>query len=421
VFMVPVHVVAGFLGAGKTTTLLEILRSRSERVAVVVNDFGEAAIDPAIVREENGLSVAEIQGACVCCTAPDQFAATVLQLLETVRPERILVEPTGLARPADLVDTLRRGAVASAVDVRGVIVVLDPRVFTPSDPLQREQAEAADVVVINRTDLASEAEIQRVEAELAALWPPPRVLRTTFGRVPADILDSVAAHHHPHVHDHGSTEGWHSRSLSWNVLFSYDRLLAGLQGTGVERLKGFFRTDLGSWLVEVAGGEIHARPSPHRGDSRADLIARDPAAIDRAEKAIEATIGPDRPTGGVEVALPDGRRVVFDREDLLALPDGVPDVSAVAPGRSGVAARLSAIFDALGATAGSVVVVAGDGLATAPIPLDELSAALLVHTLDGAALPEKQGGPFRLLHPAGGPHGNVKGVARIVVRPETRR
>lgn len=414
--MVPVHVVAGFLGAGKTTTLLELLKSRSERVAVVVNDFGEAAIDPSLVREENGLSVAEIQGACVCCTAPDQLAASVIRLLETVRPERILVEPTGLARPADLVDTLRRGPVAARVEVRNVVVVLDPRVFDPADPLHREQAEAADVAVLNRLDLASEADIARAEASLATLYPPPRVVRATFGRVPADILDAAGASRpHDHDHDHASTEGWQARSGRWTDVFSLDRLSGGLAASGVDRMKGFFRTDLGSWLVEIAGGTLHTRPSPHRGDSVADVIARDPAAVDRAWSAIEAAKGVATVTGGVEVAVGEGRRV-FSRDDLGSLPDQVSDVSAVVPGRSGAGVRLSALFAEMSVTGGDAVVVAGDGMVTPPIPVAVLSAAILVHSLDGAPLPDKQGGPFRLLHPEGS-HGNVKGVVRIVVRP----
>src|SRR6476646_10279938 len=159
--MVDVHVIAGFLGAGKTTVLRHLLAGRpaGERVAVVVNDFGEAAIDATLVGE--GRDLREIRGACVCCTAPDGFVAAVGELLDH---DRILVEPTGLAHPEDLVDTLRRAPYADRIAIAPLIVVVDPRHVTSA-------IEVADVIVANRTDLASAEELDAFRARVRALWP----------------------------------------------------------------------------------------------------------------------------------------------------------------------------------------------------------------------------------------------------------
>jgi G3E family GTPase len=444
--MTTVHVIGGFLGAGKTTTLLGLLASRpaDERVAVIVNDFGEAAIDDAIVGAAggDGIRVAEIRGACVCCTAPENFGAAMSKLLDEVRPQRIFVEPTGLARPADLVDTLRRGPWARRIRIGPTIIVLDPGVLGEgAHPLIREQLEAADVLVANRVDLASEAALQRFDALVAGLWPAPaRVVKTSFGALPSDVLDVAAAkagdhaHDHDHDHDdrhcgHASTDGFASESRIWpaDTVFSRDRLgdaLARLVvGGAIARIKGLFRTDEGTFLVEVAGGRVHERASAWRRDSRVDVIATaDPhPAITGIEAAIlrddERAIAAD----AIEVVLPDGTRRTLDRAALDGLPGGIPDVSTLIPKREGRAARVSALFDALRIPAGSTVaVVAGDGLATPPVPVEAVRTGVLVYALGDKPLPAAQGGPVRLLIPGdagpGGACANVKGVARIVVR-----
>jgi hypothetical protein len=124
----------------------------------------------------------------------------------------------------------------------------------------------------------------------------------------------------------------------------------------------------------------------------------------------------------IEVVLPGGAVHAVDRALLASLPDGIPDVGARFPKRAGAAARVRSLFERFGVGAqGHAVVVAGDGFASEPVPLAVLRDGVLVHSLDGAALPEKQGGPFRLLIPEDASPtpvscANVKGVAKIVVR-----
>lgn len=447
----PVHVIAGFLGTGKTTTLTRLLAARpaGEKVAVIVNDFGEAAVDATVVDEASGVRIAEIRGACVCCTAPEDFVGALGLLLDDVRPDRIFVEPTGLARPADLVDTLRRGPHRDRVAVAPVIVLVDPRALDPDDPLQRDQAEAADVLVANRVDLAEEDDLAKFDSFACTLWPGPmRVIRTRFGELTDDVLHwpegqgpRAAPREHDHAHDHDaacevcgpSTVGHVARSATWgpDVTFSRARLEAALtraiaDGVPLARVKGLFRTDEGTLLVEVAGGRVHARPSPYRRDSRADVIVRgDTAALDAVFSGLSAARSTDEEARidreRLEVVRPDGTRRGFDRDALRALPGGVPDVGALVPKRRGEAARVAEILRAAGvALDGSAVVVAADGLTTPPVPADALATAVLVHTLDGGPLPADQGGPYRLLIPGdagpGGACANVKGAVRIVIR-----
>jgi G3E family GTPase len=179
--MTPVHVVSGWLGAGKTTMLLDLVARLPGRSAVVVNDFGDARIDATLLGTDG---VVDIPGGCVCCTAPAGLVPAVLGLLESQRPDRVFIEPSGLARPQDVVDMLTRGHLAAQVRVEPVIVLVDPNLLLAPPEGLLEQLDAADVLVANRVDLASAEGLARFRAVADALWPGPAArLEVVHGRI----------------------------------------------------------------------------------------------------------------------------------------------------------------------------------------------------------------------------------------------
>jgi G3E family GTPase len=454
---VPVHILGGFLGTGKTSAIrAQLAARRGERVAVIVNDFGEAGLDAATLEGSAPYKITNIPGGCVCCTAPEGFVAALGAVLEE-KPDRVWIEPTGLARPQDLVDTIRRSPHKDAFELAPVVVLVDPaRLAASVSEEEREliaqQTGIADVLVANRTDLCSDDALARFDTLVAELWPGPlAVHRTTYGKLPPAALEwppdegarlpraaaGVAA---PHAHDaaRDSGAGFSSRSFRWSpeLVFSHERLSRaalrasqGLAGARLARLKGIFRTQEGFLRIEVAGGELHEERSLHRRDSRADAIfegADTEVAPERLAGWLAGALLSDKERGAateeIELALPDGRVRILRRADLAALAGGIDDVSQLVPKRAGAAARISALFDAQGVPAsGSAVLCAADGFASEPVPLAALREGLLVHSLGGGPLPREQGGPFRLLIPEGVAEAkpgcsNVKAVVRIVVR-----
>ena len=464
---IPVHIVAGFLGTGKTTAIRHQLASRTdEKVAVIVNDFGEAGLDEAVLSGEQSFAIRNIPGGCVCCTAPEGFIDALAAVIAE-KPDRLIIEPTGLARPQDIVDTIRRSPHKEMLALGPLVVLVDPsRLATKSDDeaeLIALQTGIADVLVANRTDLAKPEALARFDALASSLWPPPlSVHKTTRGKLPreafewpenegarlpraadgsATALEPAHGHGDP-AHSHAlapqaSTSAHTVRSFRWSpeTVFSRERVSRaalraseGLAGARLARWKGIFRTDQGVLLVEVAGGQMHEERSPFRRDSRLDVILEgggeeafarianwlSGAVLDDSERAARAT--------RVELVFPGGRTRFIEREELLGLPGGVPDVAALVPKRAGAAARVAALLDAYKAPLdGAAVVCAADGFASDPVPLSALREGLLVHSIDGAPLEPKQGGPYRLLIPesvAGAPSAcsNVKGVVRIVLR-----
>jgi G3E family GTPase len=345
---VPVHVLSGFLGAGKTTAVKDLLGRRAdrERIAVVVNEFGTLGVDGALLSDCASCILREVPGGCVCCTAMADLEASLEEVSDLVAPTRFVLEPTGLARPSELVDLLRGPRWATRFDVRPVITFLDPQQDVEAawreSPLFRDQIETADVLVLNRCDLASEQEILRVEEFARALAPPKlRIVRTSYGVLPDEIWDleqpeaprgatllaAIASHSHPHG---DFLEGHEGKGIGYppERVFDADRLLRALeelrdgkvtQGR-VARAKGLFHTTAGWRLHEIAGGRLSTVETSWRRDSRVDVILKDPEERDffEWERALTDALVPEN---APLLTLEDGkgRMRAFDPRGFEAL------------------------------------------------------------------------------------------------------
>lgn len=426
---IPVHVVAGFLGVGKTTALTALVASRAgvERAAIVVNDFGEAGIDAT---QFDTSIVQNIAGGCVCCTAPEDLVRVISELLEVQKPDRIWIEPSGLGRPRDVLDMLSRGGLAARVDLRPMVVVVDPERLDLDDPLMREQWEGGDILVINRVDLAGPAAMKRIRDLAAAMWPPfIRVIETRHGVLPAALPDWTRSvpeldpgHDHTHVHDahcgHPSTDGFHSvsRLADAGLVWRWDTLRKALESPDIARFKGMFHSDIGWVRVDVAGGQVHVAPTPWRRDSRFDLIVPITVGLDAVLAGISAASLPaEVQHDTLSMVDPDGHAVAFGLSGLRRLP--AVSVAERVPGRTGTATLLAGVLALVGARPDSrVVLCAADGMVSDPVLAGEIGDALLVYEQDGEPLTAAQGGPYRVLVPAGQSRcASIKGLVRIRV------
>jgi G3E family GTPase len=170
----------GFLGSGKTTLLLEIARrlaANSQKIAIIENEVGEVGIDGQYLRQE-GLEVQEMFGGCVCCTLSVDLITTLKKLDRLVQPQTVILEATGIARPGDIVPTVRK--YASMVDEIQVLVLVDgPRyemLLEVMNPLVTAQIGAADVVAINKIDEMDEDGADRIRTSVKDLNEETRVV-----------------------------------------------------------------------------------------------------------------------------------------------------------------------------------------------------------------------------------------------------
>lgn len=191
----PVTLVGGFLGAGKTTLINELLRQEHGlRVGVVVNDFGPIDVDGELIVGVEG-EVLRLNNGCICCSLRQGLVDTVLTLIET-QPElqHLVVEASGASDPVALVEPLRELQRMGMVRLDGLVTVVDAEALDlESDDelgrLRRSQVEAADILLLNKVDLVEDPAVPR--ASLRALRPDVRIMDSVQARVPVEALLGV--------------------------------------------------------------------------------------------------------------------------------------------------------------------------------------------------------------------------------------
>lgn len=173
---VPTNIITGFLGAGKTSTILQLLKTKpeGERWAVLVNEFGEIGIDGALFNgqhsEQQGVYIREVPGGCMCCTAGLPMRVALAQLLRRAKPDRLLIEATGLGHPEEVLQTLNDENFRGVIAVQKVVTLVDARRlsderYTAHKTFQ-QQIAIADLVVGNKQDLYSQQDKAALDAYL---------------------------------------------------------------------------------------------------------------------------------------------------------------------------------------------------------------------------------------------------------------
>lgn len=242
---IPATVVTGFLGAGKTTLIRHMLQNaQGKRIALIINEFGDLGVDGDIlkgcgVETCTDDDIMELSNGCICCTVADDFIPTMKKLLDRPnRPDHIVIETSGLALPQPLVRAFNWPEISTRVTVDGVITVVDGKAVTegrfahnvaavdaqraldenldhetPLSELFDDQIACADMIVVNKSDLLTTAEVETLIAQLKSdSRSGVQVVKAAHGALPIDVLlgqgigaetDLDARHevHHHHHHD----------------------------------------------------------------------------------------------------------------------------------------------------------------------------------------------------------------------------
>lgn len=267
------QIICGYLGSGKTTLIRHLLPQLNERVAVVVNDFGAVGIDADVIKADGAAgAVVELPGGCVCCTLQKNLTGQILKLVESYRPERLLIEPSGVAGIEQILKAIASPRLLGKLGKVEVISVVEaPRLLNPNDlpVFIQTQVKVASAVVINKTDLIAVTEISRLHDIVVELNPIARVLEARHGQVEAAQLlgtlpdDAEEELDHDEIEElHAAENGYISFGREYDGVFEnkglsrvFERMAAGHFGP-MSRAKGLFKTKQGWQLWELASGSI---------------------------------------------------------------------------------------------------------------------------------------------------------------------
>lgn len=321
---VPTNVITGFLGVGKTSAILHLLKSKpdTERWAVLVNEFGEIGVDGSLFQgqhsEKSGIYIREVPGGCMCCAAGLPMQVALNQLLAHARPDRLLIEPTGLGHPAEVLEVLTAEHNLAALSLQKVITLVDARKLKDSRYTEHEtfnqQIAIADLIVGNKQDLYQDGDEAALEHYARRKGKSGSKLHfSRHGAIELSWLegattegatsDTTGTYHSDHQHHHhysnvegaavknpiqdfalpdsgflsaiNAGEGFHS--IGWRFspqhVFDYDKLYLFLGGLTVERMKAVFITDKGRFGYNLASDALTECRLEECSESRVEIIA----------------------------------------------------------------------------------------------------------------------------------------------------
>ncbi|UMZ12047.1 cobalamin biosynthesis protein CobW [Pseudomonas sp. MPFS] len=169
---IPTHVIAGPLGAGKTSLIRHLLEQRpaNERWAILINEFGQIGLDAALLsRDDDGIAFGEVAGGCLCCVSGAPFQVGLGRLLRKARPDRLFIEPSGFGHPVQLLKQLAQVPWRGVLALQPCVLVLDAQALAAGQPLPAAQLEAlpeAGLLVLNKDELLSDGDRLRVLEQL---------------------------------------------------------------------------------------------------------------------------------------------------------------------------------------------------------------------------------------------------------------
>ncbi|MFC0669050.1 CobW family GTP-binding protein [Azotobacter chroococcum] len=309
---IPTHLIAGPLGAGKTSLIRQLLAQKpaAERWAVLVNEFGQIGLDAALLDTgADGIAFAEVAGGCLCCVNGAPFQVGLTRLLRKARPDRLLIEPSGLGHPAALWRQLGAPPWAGVLALQPVVLVLDAAALAAGEALPPSQAEAlalalAGLLVLNKAESLDGP----ARAQLAERLPPHPLYWTCLGALPLALLPGLVAApgaglsaaelpaaaaalaelwldpDRPVCASQTLAGGW---SIGWrwhaSQRFERSRVQRWLAGLPWRRAKLILHSEAG-WLSgnTLNGEPVHWQSSEWRRDSRLELIfaeAQDEAVL----------------------------------------------------------------------------------------------------------------------------------------------
>jgi G3E family GTPase len=327
---IPTTLITGFLGVGKTTAILKLLANKPqhEKWAVLVNEFGEVGIDSALFaanvkktdNNDNGVCIREVPGGCMCCASGVPMQVALNQLIIKAKPDRLIIEPTGLGHPKEVVDVLTRGKYQELISLQSIFCLVDARNLTDirytQHPSFVQQLNVADTILAAKADKYStqdEENLSRFLTENNLTEKPLHLIqqgnidpnwlsknrKKTIAPKPMVGLTAHSSQKNSHEFElayqnelesnqalqlqlekkgfielNNQGEGYFSKGWIFSAkhIFNQQRLITLITSLKVARIKGVVLTDEGCYSFNKAGSDLSFDKVTTTQDSRIELI-----------------------------------------------------------------------------------------------------------------------------------------------------
>ena len=223
--MTQIDIISGFLGAGKTTFIQKLLQEalKEENVVLIENEFGEIGIDSGFLKN-SGIEIREMNQGCICCSLVGDFETSLKEVIETYKPDRILIEPSGVGKLSDILSAVKTVSANLPVQLDGAVTVVDSskaKLYNKNfGEFFDDQIRFATSIVLSRTDIAKEEKVEEAVQIVRALNPKANLITTSIQELSGEKLLEIigheenleeallrevkekAEHHHEHHHEH---------------------------------------------------------------------------------------------------------------------------------------------------------------------------------------------------------------------------
>ena len=285
----PVNIITGFLGAGKTTAIIHLLKQKrkEEKWAVIINEFGKVSIDfmtlsPLIGTNEN---IYEISGGCICCSAQSYFQEDLEKITKEATYDRILIEPSGLGGIEMVTEIIKN---QEELQLQAVICMVAATALTDQrmkiNPIFRSQLSNSDIILLNKCDLVSEKEHTNLLAKIRGKYPDKNYYGKIFqGEIDPEILqlestekeDTPIFYNPSFTKNELSATNYYQQSISFaqNCIFSIDELVTEIRKqTSIIRAKAYIRLEQGWYLFNYSMGEFDLVPCSEKSENTLLII-----------------------------------------------------------------------------------------------------------------------------------------------------
>ena len=280
--MTKIDIISGFLGAGKTTLIKKLLDEsfKGEKIVLIENEFGEIGIDGGFLKDA-GIEITEMNSGCICCTLVGDFSKALQKVLEDYRPDRVLIEPSGVGKLSDIVKAIEKVKKNAEIEIGGKITVVDGKnaklYLKNFGEFFADQVKHASTIVVSRTQMMTNEKVEECVRMLRDENGDAAIITTPWERLGKEAIcralehgaeiEELLHHHHDHHHDHEEDccgHGHHGHHHADEIFMSWgketahkytdeelDFLLKALsetEGYGtILRSKGIIPMDDGTW------------------------------------------------------------------------------------------------------------------------------------------------------------------------------